>query len=90
MKVKCKGCGNILIDTETSESNFVVYRELDVKFTEGLKAEVYFGDYYIICKTCGRMVKLSIIESLGIEIDTSDYVVIPPKVGDEHEWQYVS
>ncbi len=73
MKIKCRNCKTLLIDSETGEGNYRVFRDIEVRYDEHFNPEFYWGDYYIVCTNCGRKVKLDVLKKLGVEVDVGDW-----------------
>lgn len=91
MRIKCKDCKTVLIDTEKGIENYVLARDLDVKFSEepdlNLKPEVRWGELYVICKMCGRKVEAKKVEELGVRLNKDDWLIYyKPKGGEHDEW----
>lgn len=62
MKIRCKSCKSILVDTETGVSNYVVEYDIDIVATlEGQKLElVRFG----VCVNCGHRFDIGKLEEV--------------------------
>ena len=68
MKIKCKKCGSLLLDTKTGEGNYVIEREVDIKVDDRWNLVPVWGSEMIVCTVCGRKIKKSQLELLGIEV----------------------
>jgi len=69
MRVKCKDCGTVLIDTKKGIKNYTVMVDIKMKFRgldEPVPEKVM---YYVMCKNCGRKILKEKIEALGVEVD---------------------
>ena len=69
MRIKCKDCGTVLIDTKKRVENYRVLIDIKMKFRGLDEAEPEEVRYYVMCKNCGRKVKKEDIEKLGVEVN---------------------
>jgi len=72
MKIKCKECGSLLLDTKTGEGNYVIEREVDIGIDDRWNLVPVWGDEVLVCTVCGRKIKLSQLKLLGIEVKENE------------------
>jgi len=68
MKLKCKECGSLLLDTKTGEGNYVIDRSVEISYDRDWNLIPKWGEEYIQCTVCGRKIKISQLKLLGIEV----------------------
>lgn len=68
MRLKCKGCGSLLLDTKTGEGSYTIEREVDIKVDDRWNLVPVWGEEMLVCTVCGRKIKLSQLKLLGIEV----------------------
>jgi hypothetical protein len=80
MKIVCRDCGEVLIDTENNVNNYRVYFETEIggDLSKGLVVEK-FRDY-IMCMNCGRKIERETIDRLGVKVKWIEW-----KRGDQYE-----
>jgi len=80
MKIVCKDCKEVLIDTENNVNNYRVYFETEIggDLSSGFVVEK-FRDY-IMCMNCGRKIERETIDKLGVKVKWIEW-----RRGDQYE-----
>jgi len=68
MRIVCKDCKKVLIDTENNVSDYRIYTEIFIKPELGKWIDVERLRFYIVCPNCGRKIEKEKLDELGVMI----------------------
>ena len=68
MRIVCKDCKEVLIDTENNVSNYRIYTEVFIKPELGKWIDVEKLRIYIMCPWCGRKIEKEKLDELGVKV----------------------
>ena len=68
MRIICKDCKKVLIDTESNVLDYRIYTEIFIKPEIGKWIDVESLKFYIMCPNCGRKIEKEKLDKLGVRI----------------------
>jgi RNase P subunit RPR2 len=68
MRIVCKDCKKVLIDTENSISDYRIYTEISIKPEISRWIDVDSLKFYVMCPECGRKIEKEKLDELGVRI----------------------
>ena len=80
MRIVCKDCKRVLIDTENSVSDYRIYTEIFIKPELGKWIDVEKLRFYIMCPGCGRKIEKEKLDELGVKV-----IIWESGRGDEYD-----
>lgn len=66
MKLKCKGCGLVILDTKNNIRNCTILIDTVPVYNGDQLVDIKEKEKVLMCMNCGRRVEFSKIEKLGI------------------------
>ena len=68
MKIVCKDCKKVLIDTENNISDYTIYTEIFIKPEISKWIDVDSLKFYVMCPNCGRKIEKEKLDELGVKV----------------------
>jgi ssDNA-binding Zn-finger/Zn-ribbon topoisomerase 1 len=68
MRIVCKDCKKVLIDTENGVSDYRIYTEIFIKPEISKWIDVESLKFYVMCPNCGRKIEKEKLDKLGVRI----------------------
>jgi DNA-directed RNA polymerase beta' subunit len=68
MKIVCKDCKKVLIDTENNITDYRIYTEIFIKPELEKWIAVEKLRFYIMCPECGRKIEKEKLDKLGVKV----------------------
>jgi DNA-directed RNA polymerase subunit RPC12/RpoP len=68
MKIVCKDCKKVLIDTENNITDYRIYTEIFIKPEIEKWIAVDSLKFYIMCPECGRKIEKEKLDKLGVKV----------------------
>jgi len=68
MKVVCRDCKKVLIDTDNNIADYTIYTEIFIKPEIEKWIDVDSLKFYIMCPECGRKIEKEKLDELGVKV----------------------